>query len=238
MVSRMAVTTPLHTSSFIGDEADPVKPASTEDSDGFYQHSVYVAGHGIAGFLSSIGLILVVPEATQDTGDSDWSIPAAIIGVIMGASLEAANWFLPPYPIEDKYMSGSMMSISGITMLSKILFCGPIQRKFGASTSAMKNLKVADGRATGAIINATLVIASLTGTGWHFSELRDKPDGPKKTAAILGEASNLCQYVSRVLYAAAVNTESPNVKMVEVGVLAVSMVGTAGLQYAMAAIQW
>jgi hypothetical protein len=238
MVSKMAVTTPLHTSSFISDQADPVKPASTEDSDVFYQHSVYVAGHGIAGFLSSIGLILVVPEATQDTGDSDWSIPAAVMGVIMGASLEAANWFLPPYPIEDKYMSGSMMSISGITILSKILFCGPIQRKFGASKSVMKNLKVADGRATGAIINATLVIASLTGTGWHFSELRDKPDGPKKTAAILGEASNLCQYVSRVSYAAAVNTESPNVKMVEVAVLAVSMFGTAGLQYAMAAIQW
>ncbi|OBU01820.1 hypothetical protein VE01_00563 [Pseudogymnoascus verrucosus] len=148
------------------------------------------------------------------------------MGVIMGASLEAANWFLPPYPIEDKYMSGSMMSISGITILSKILFCGPIQRKFGAS------------KTTGAIINATLVIASLTGTGWHFSELRDKPDGPKKTAAILGEASNLCQYVSRVSYAAAVNTEIPNVKMVEVEVLAVSMFGTAGLQYGMAAIQW
>jgi len=46
-----------------------------------------------------------------------------------------------------------------------MIFSGPLQKRFGASERIMSKLAVNDGRATGAICDAVLVIPALACTG-------------------------------------------------------------------------
>ena len=100
----------------------------------------------------------------------------------------------------------------------------------------MNKLAANDGRATGAIVDAVLVVPALACTGWHFYELSKDSSGDEGTDAILEEVSNLAAYISRVAYTTAVNDPEPETKAVAIGVMAVANVAYAGLQTAEAAI--
>ncbi|TVY78456.1 hypothetical protein LSUE1_G006517 [Lachnellula suecica] len=197
---------------------------------------IFVGGHAIAGFMVLMGDFLSVLEAEGESGGSPFSIPSAIMALISAAAGGAADFLSPKSPIENTAVSIISDATLVAVIVSKLAFCGPVQNKLGASSSKFSKLAVNDGRATGAIVDSILVIPALFVTGWHLYELSGKAEGAERSAAIVGEVSNLASYVSRISYAVAVNDKEPLSKQVVIGILAVSNVVVAGLQTAEAAI--
>lgn len=195
-----------------------------------------MAGHAIAGFIAFTGDFVNIFEANEVTGQNPWATPSAVLGIILAASAGAANALVPKDPIQNQAVSDFMIATTATVVLAKLVFSGPAQKQFGAPGSRFSGLAVEDGRATGAIVNAILVIPALFGTCWHFYELSEKPAGAERSAAIVDEVANLCGYVSRITYAVAVNDKDPESKAVEIGIMAVSNLAVAGLQTAEALI--
>ena len=198
--------------------------------------AVFIAGHGFAGFFALMSDFVSTFEAAEETGDNPWGIPSAVLGVLGGAAGGVTNVLVPRNPIEDKIISGASTGTTVIRILAKLFFSGPAQGKFAAADNVMKNLAVGDGRATGAIVDAILVIPALAWTGWHFYEIAGEQDNRDRNDAILEEVSNLTSYISRVAYAIAVNDDDPESKAVVIGVMAVANLATAGLQTAEAVV--
>lgn len=194
--------------------------------------AVFVAGHSFAGFFTLMSDFVTTFEAAEESGDNVWSIPSAVLGVLAGGAGGGANFLVPKDPIENEVVAWVSRGTLGIRILNKIMFSGVLQKKFAAATGVMKNLAADDGRATGSIIDAILVIPALVTTGWHFYELSQDDAGSERTAAILDEVSNLTSYVSRVAYAIAVNDDDEESRLILIGVMAVANVATAGLQTA------
>ncbi|KAL6411777.1 hypothetical protein AUP68_04154 [Ilyonectria robusta] len=194
--------------------------------------TIFIAGHSMAGLMAFMSDFLSTFEATEMTGDNSFSIPSTVVGAIQAASAGVADILAPKDPIENKIVSYFMDATTAIVLMANLMFCGPVQEKFKAPGSRFSFLAAEDGRATGAVVNAILVVPALVGTGWHFYELSEKPPGKDRSAAIVGEVSNLCSYVSRISYMVAANDEEPESKMAAVGVMAVSNLAVAGLQTA------
>src|SRR5262249_50241699 len=111
------------------------------------------------------------------------------------------------------------------------------QSQFAASSGIMSSLAAGDGRATGAIVDAILVLPALGCSCYHFYELSNDPSGDERSNAIIEETANMISYVSRVSYAVAVNnTADPDIQGPAIGVMAFSNVCYGGLQVAEAAI--
>lgn len=202
----------------------------------YLQNIIFISGHFIAGYLTLTVNLVTTLEAEAETGENPFSTPSSVIGIIIAASQGASDELVPKDDVEN----GAVSTVSTITtaagIVSSLLFSGFVQKKFGASGSKFAPLVVNDGRATGAIVDSILVIPALVVSGWHFYELNGKPAGATRSAAIVGEVSNLASCVSRVAYAAAVNDKDPETKQIPVGIMVVSNVAVAGLQAAEAAI--
>jgi hypothetical protein len=198
--------------------------------------AVFRAGHSFAGFFALMSCFVDTFEASELTGDNPFSTPSAVLGVLGGGVGGVTNVLVPRYPIENKYVSYSSTGTTVIRILAKLVFSGPLQSKFGASSGVMKSLAVGDGRATGAIVDAILVIPALACTGWHFYELSQQAASSERSDAILEEVSNLTSDVSRVAYAVAVNDDDPESREIIIGVMAVANVVTGGLQIAEAVV--
>ena len=216
--------------------------AKTEDNDGSliklplqYHDAIFIAGHSIGGFATFMSDFVTTFEALEETGDNAFAIPSAVLGIVAGGSIGAANFLVPRAAIQNKIVSYSSLSITVIRVVSKIIFSGPVQKKFGA-TKALSFMAAEDGRATGAIVDAVLVVPAFICTMWHFGELSTTPDSTDKTDAILDEISNLSSYISRIMYTIAVNDKDEETKAIEVGVMAVANIVTAGLQTAEAVV--
>lgn len=201
------------------------------------QSALFIASHATAGFMLFIGDIVGSLEAEVVSGENPFSIPSAVLGVIVAACEGGGNALVPKAPVDNT----AIRVISNVTtvavIVSKLIFSGPVQSKLGASSSKFPGLAVDDGRATGAIVNSILIFPALFVTGWHFYELCEKPEGAERSAAIVGEVSNLASYISRVSYAVAVNDMDPATRQIPIGVMAVSNLVDAGLQTAEAVIQ-
>ncbi len=143
---------------------------------------------------------------------------------------------VPKDPIKNSFVSAIGNATTSIRILCKLIFSGKLQEKFAASSGILNKLSVNDGRATGAIIDAILVVPALACTGFHFYELSQDSASDTRTDAILEEVSNLSSYVARVSYALAVNDDDPESKAIEIGVMAVANLAYAGLQVAEAAV--
>ncbi|QMW27025.1 hypothetical protein G4B84_002314 [Aspergillus flavus NRRL3357] len=203
----------------------------------YMQKCIFVAGHSISGFLCLTGDFVNAFEAEAETGDNPFSTPSAIMGFIAAGSQGASDLLVPKDAIENKAVSTISTITTCAVIAAKVVFSSPAQKRFGAPEgSKFKPLAVADGRATGAIVNSILVIPALVVCGWHFYELSTKPAGATRSAAIVGEVSNLASYISRIAYAVAVNDEDPSSKQVPIGIMAVSNLACAGLQAAEAVI--
>ncbi len=200
------------------------------------QTAVFVTGHSVAGFCALMNDFVSTFEAAEETGDNPFSIPSAVLGVIGGGSVGVANFLVPKDAIKQPAVRVISSATTGIRILCKVIFSGVLQKKFKASEGVMNRLAAEDGRATGAIVDAILVVPALACTGWHFYELSQDSAGNEKTDAILEEVSNLTSYISRVAYTMAVNDEDPETKAIEIGVMAVANVAYAGLQTAEAAV--
>ncbi|KAI9046010.1 uncharacterized protein KD926_005956 [Aspergillus affinis] len=200
------------------------------------QSALFIASHATAGFMLFVGDIVGSLEAEVISGENPFSIPSAVLGVIVAAFEGGGNALVPKSPVENTAVGVISDVTTAAVVVSKIVFSGPVQSKLGASSSKFSGLAVDDGRATGAIVNSVLIIPALFVTGWHFYELSEKPEGAERSAAIVGEVSNLTSYISRVSYAVAVNDMDPATRQIPIGVMAVSNLVDAGLQTAEAMI--
>lgn len=198
---------------------------------------VFVAGHSIGAFCTLISDFVATFEAAEESGDNSFSIPSAVLGIITAGAVGTANFLVPRAGIQNSVVKWAGTATTVVQILCKIIFSGPLQKKFGASEGVLKILAAEDGRATGAIVNSILVIPALFCTGWHFYELAEKtPSGHEKTDAILEETSNLASYISRVSYALAVNDKDEESRLIIIGIMAVANLAYAGLQTAEAVV--
>ena len=200
------------------------------------RETIFIAGHSMGGFLAFSSDFVNTFEASAPTADNEWSTLSTVINVVKAVATGAADVLAPKDPIENTFVADCMKGTTAAGVVSQLIFCGPAQKRFKASSGKFAGLAVEDGRATGAIVDAILVVPALCITCYHFSELSAKPAGRTRSAAIVGEVSNLGDYVSRVSYAAAVNDKDPESKEVEVGVMAAANLAVAGLQTAEAVI--
>ncbi|KAB8218036.1 hypothetical protein BDV33DRAFT_205817 [Aspergillus novoparasiticus] len=203
----------------------------------YMQKCIFIAGHSISGFMCLTGDFVNTFEAEAETGDNPFSTPSAIMGFIAAGSQGASDFLVPKDAIENKAVSTISTITTGAVIAAKLMFSGPAQKRFGAPEgSKFKPLDVGDGRATGAIVDSILVVPALVVSGWHFYELSTKPAGATRSAAIVGEVSNLASYISRIAYAVAVNDKDPSSRQVPIGIMALSNLACAGLQAAEAVI--
>ncbi|KAF2964040.1 hypothetical protein GQX73_g9541 [Xylaria multiplex] len=193
---------------------------------------VHIAGHAVAGFTTLMGCFLVGFEAQFPSGDNPFSLPAAILGGVGSALVGVANFLVPSFPVENTAVSSVAKACTAAGLISKVIFCGPVQGKLAVAGSGFSSLAVNDGRATSAIVDAILVIPELFVTGWHFYELSQKPASTKQACAIVGEVANLTTDASRISYAVAVNVPEPVSKETAIIVTLACRVVTAGLRTA------
>jgi hypothetical protein len=198
--------------------------------------AVFIAGHSLGGFFALMSDFVSTFEAAEESGDNPWAIPSAVVGAAGGGCVGITNVLVPRDPIQNVYVSTASTITTVIRLIAKGLFSGPAQGKFKAATNITRYLAAGDPRSTGAYVDAVLTIPALACTGWHFYEIAEQSPTKERTDAILEEVSNMTSYISRVAYAVAVNDDDPESRAIEIGVMAVANLATAGLQTAEATV--
>lgn len=192
--------------------------------------TVYFIGHSVSGLSSIIGAGLSAFEAAKPSGDNPLSIPSGVAGALAGVSGGIANALMPNEPIDDQAVSGFSLAVTGIRILCKIMFSGPVQSKIAGSV-AFGDYAASDRRGVGAVVDAVLVFLGLVGSIYHFIELSQKPAVASRSIAIVDETSALTNDIARVSYAIAVNTEDIP-QAAAIVVMTTANVCTGGLQFA------
>ncbi|KAL7942627.1 hypothetical protein V8C42DRAFT_331485 [Trichoderma barbatum] len=187
--------------------------------------------HGFSAFLCFIGNPVTSVEANSEAGESGIiSKGATGIKIAVSVAQSAGDFFVPQDSILDPVVSKTSMVISGLGILSSIYFSSTAQDKM--TSFGLGSVTVSDPRGIGAIVGAILIPVRLIITGWHFYELSKDGAGDTRTAAILGEVSNLASYASRISYAVAVNDEDPDSRLIAVTAKAACDDAYSGLQVA------
>ncbi|KAE8361158.1 hypothetical protein BDV27DRAFT_167157 [Aspergillus caelatus] len=205
---------------------------STSSKPSVLQDVVFIAGHSVSGICGVIGAFVNALEAEAPTGDNPMSTPSAILGFIGAASQAVADIVSPKDPLEEPIFSALSTATSVTTVVSKLVFSSYGQKKLGK----LGLPTAGDPRGMGAGINVLLVGVGAAATMKHFVELAKDPAGKDRSAAIVGEVSNLTSYISRISYALAVNDIDEDTRQVVIAVMTVSNLITAGLQIAEAII--
>lgn len=204
-----------------------------------YKEALYVMGHTGGAFLIFVSTIVTGFEAMEETGQNPIALPSAAVNFAAMGMVGGVNLLIPKDPLKQPELVWISRGTLITVILCKILFSGPVQAKFGEATGIMKNLKMKDGRAVGAIINCILIIPALTCSIYHFYELGKEGKSavePDHDDAIIDETSNITSYIQRIAYCVAVNNKNPEVKGVSVGVMSVASLITCGLQFAEVAV--
>jgi hypothetical protein len=197
-----------------------------------YADTVFFVLHLIAGVFGILSAGVRSMEAAQDKGGNPYSTPATVVDLIAGASDGVALTLVPEHPISDTAVYWIRRATVGARCLAKLVFNASAQAYFAAKKNFLKRLKVDDGRATGAVVDAILLIPAFFCTAWHFAELKSVKDDKSKDRAILEETATIATYLSRLGYTAAVTAENPEEKDVLIAVMAGMELGFAGCQVA------
>ncbi|KAG7427162.1 hypothetical protein Forpi1262_v011431 [Fusarium oxysporum f. sp. raphani] len=120
------------------------------------------------------------------------------------------------------------------TVASKIIFSGPGQKYL--AKGYLSFMKANDNRKVGAVFNTALVFPALFCTCYHFCELSKKPVSKERSLAIIGETSNMVQYVGRISYCVAIFDPEPSTRLIPASVMAGCNVVMFGLETAGALI--
>ncbi|PHH62187.1 hypothetical protein CDD81_7381 [Ophiocordyceps australis] len=211
--------------------SDPLAAMSKETFQ-----TVSVATHASAAFIIISANFLNIFEAEAQSGDNDFSLLCTGLGIVGAAFQGGANILVPRAGLRNPTVRGLSITTTVLVFAAKVVFSGFAQRSFAKWGGKFSSLTVSDGRSVGAVVNAFLVIPAIIVTGYHFYELDETEVGADRSAGIVGEVTNLTQYISRVAYAAAVNDKEPESRQVFIGIMAASNVAAAGLQIAEAAI--
>jgi hypothetical protein len=210
--------------------------APVPEIDDSTKSAAAVATQAVPAFLALTAAFVQGAEAEAPEGENPFAVASAIMGVA-GSGIKASGGFLvPTKPIKEEAVRIVSDITDAVVITAAIIFSGPAQKALGANKGAFKVLATADGRGTGAIVNAILVVPALFVSGWHFYELSSEVASRDRTVAILGEVTNLAGYVARVSYAVAVNDPDPSSKQVPVAVLVGSNLAIAGLLTATATV--
>ncbi len=196
---------------------------------------VFMLGHAGSGILTLMAAIVNSLEAAEESGDNEFAIPSALLGIVGGAAGGVVNVLVPKDPLQNEAASDVNKVTLAVRILSKLTFSGPGQKYFASSTK-LSFMKADDGRATGAVVDAILTFPALICTCTHLSELSAMSANAERSQAIIEETANVVSYLSRISYAIAVNTDDPEDKAADIGVMAVSDVCYSGLEIAEAFI--
>ncbi|GLA06303.1 hypothetical protein AnigIFM60653_006834 [Aspergillus niger] len=196
------------------------------------EKTVFIACHATSGFTLFSGNFLSALEAESTTGENPFSIPATIAKIIATGMQVGGDALVPVYPVENTAVSTLSFVTGGLGLLNGVFFSGSVQKRIAAPSSGFAGMLLNDGRATSSIIDAILTFPALFVTGWHFYELSKKPASAERSAAIVGEVTNLTLYVSRISYAVAVNDPDEVSKQIPIGIMAASRVVASALQTA------
>ncbi|KAI0436150.1 hypothetical protein F4803DRAFT_557288 [Xylaria telfairii] len=110
------------------------------------------------------------------TGDNPFSLPGAISGDFGSARIGVSEFLvLPSDPVENIAVSSLSKACTAAGIVSKIIFCGPVQGRLAVAGSGFSSLAVNNGRAISVIVDSILVVPEPSVTGWHFYELSQKP---------------------------------------------------------------
>ena len=197
---------------------------------------IFITGNMFAGFFSLMSIFIAPFEAAAPTGDNPFGTFSAVLGVLGAGSNGITTTLVPKNPIKNEVVSWISTGTTFTTVLCKIIFSGPAQKKFAASSGVMNKLAAGDGRATGAVVNSILIFPALFCSCWHFYELSQEKESATRSVAIINETSNMTSYISRLSYTVAVNVKEPKVKAASIGVMTVANICTGGLQMASAIV--
>ncbi|GCB25750.1 hypothetical protein AAWM_08635 [Aspergillus awamori] len=199
--------------------------------------TMFIACHATCGFTMFCGNFLSAFEAESPTGENPFSLPATIAKIVATGMQVGGDFLVPVYPVENTAVSTLSAVTGGLGILNGIFFSGAVQRRIAAPRSGFVGMLLNDGRATSSIIDTILIFPALFVTGWHFYELSGKPAGAERSAAIVGEVTNLILYITRISYAVAVNDPDETSKQIPIGIMAVSRVVASALQTAEAFLE-
>ncbi|RAH43130.1 uncharacterized protein BO95DRAFT_502762, partial [Aspergillus brunneoviolaceus CBS 621.78] len=191
--------------------------------------------HGTSGLMALIGNPLNEIDAMSEAGSGGFlSKATSVFKVVVSVSQTVADQLVPQDPLQD----GSIKTISHVTsalgLLCSLYFSGLGQKavgKIGVGSMSAKST-----RGVGALVGVMLIPFKLVTSGLHFYELSQDGAGDMRSAAIIGEVSNLTSYASRIAYAVVVNDEDPETRAVAVTVKAFCDQAYAGLQVAETAV--
>ncbi|PYI22685.1 hypothetical protein BO99DRAFT_468445 [Aspergillus violaceofuscus CBS 115571] len=200
-------------------------------SDHSLKRPTFQGFHGTSALMALIGNPLNEIDAMSEAGSGGFlSKATSVFKVVISVSQTVADELVPQDPLQN----GSIKTISHVTsalgLLCSLYFSGLGQKavgKIGVGSMSAKST-----RGIGALVGVMLIPFKLVTSGFHFFELSQDGAGDMRSAAILGEVSNLTSYASRIAYAVVVNDEDPETRAVAVTVKAFCDQAYAGLQVA------
>ncbi|KAI5462698.1 hypothetical protein BGZ63DRAFT_222139 [Mariannaea sp. PMI_226] len=195
------------------------------------QKAFFKACHGSASFMSVVGNPVTSAEAYSEAGTGGViGKGATVFKIVVAVCQSAGDLLVPQDPLQNKGIKTISTVTSALKLLSSIYFSGTVQSQVGKL--GFGSLSVDNSRGIGALVGAILVPIKLTVSGWHFYELTKDNAGNTRSAAILGEVSNLASCVSVIAYAIVVNDEDPDTRLIAVTAKAICDDAFAGLQVA------
>jgi hypothetical protein len=184
--------------------------------------------YGTAGFLSLIGNPLSSSDAMNEAGKGGiLGKVSTVVKVVVSIFHLVGDALVPQYPVKNSAIKIDSEVASGAGLL---FFSSTVQSGYGALGAG--SLSATNMHGLGAIVAVILIPLKLVVYGWHFYELTLDGAGDTRSAAILGEVSNLASYASRISYAVAVNDEDPDTRLVTVALKAACDDSYSGLQVA------
>ncbi|KAI3003089.1 hypothetical protein CBS147346_5554 [Aspergillus niger] len=200
------------------------------------QQSIFTSANAMSGMILFIGNIVLALEAEAPTAGNTLSSLAAVIKLIVVASVGAGNLLAPKDPIKDSGMKVLSRVCFGLDIATSFLGFTPVYGKLATTTSKFPDLLPSDGRAVSAVFKSLLLIPKLMVTSYHLYELTSEEAGAARSAAIVGEVANLTGAVATISYAAAVNDKELESRQVPIGVMALCVDLWSGLLVADALI--
>ncbi|EXM24867.1 hypothetical protein RAB80_002454 [Fusarium oxysporum f. sp. vasinfectum] len=179
---------------------------------------IYSTGHAVADFVTFMGNFLFFAEAMDVSTTNVFGMPSAIMGVIGALAAGGADFLVAKMPIKNKAVFTMRTITTVTTVLSKII------------------LSLRSWSEVGAVFNTVLVFPALFCTCYHFYELSKKPVSKMRSLAIIGETSNMVQYVGRISYCVAIFDPEPSTRLTPASVMAGCNVVMFGLETAGALI--
>lgn len=194
--------------------------------------NIFICGKISCGILGILKAITGAGEAFFLSTCNPFSMIYGGISTLHSGIGAVTNILAPQNPLKHPIMKAISYTASGLDILNSIIFLEKFQAFFAAPANIMKSLISQDGRGTKSIISAILCIPALAVSSYHFFELSKIPASKSRSNAIIEETSCLTNYIAKIAYAVAVNTEEPLTKTIAIASFSTSTVVTSGLHIA------